>query len=218
MQVPNMLFYNNMIKCGYVGNPWKKFMYSNAPFLFVDVPNGKEQIKGTSFCNLQEVDVIIHLKTYCLELFKKSYELHQKDNQFALQKFTKNSIYVITPYNAQKNAIAEYFSDEGIEDQVLSIDSSQGREFDLVFVSMVRTSSGSIVQEKNRINVGITRARHGLVIVGNAKILKREANWSRLLTEKAANVVQGFQGAKKWIKQEICKNARNKSDAASLLK
>ena len=109
-----------------------------------------------------------------------------------LQKFTKNSIYVITPYNAQKNAIAEHFSDDGIEDQVLSIDSSQGREFDLVFVSMVRTSSGSFVQEQNRINVGITRARHGLVIVGNASILKREANWKRLLTEKAANVVQGF--------------------------
>ena len=135
-----------------------------------------------------------------------------------LQKFTKNSIYVITPYNAQKNAIAEYFLEDGIEDQVLSIDSSQGREFDLVFVSMVRTSSGSFVQEQNRINVGITRARHGLVIVGNAAILKREANWKRLLTEKAANVVQGFKGAKKWIKQQICKNARNQTDAASLLK
>ena len=31
-------------------------------------------------------------------------------------KFTKSSIYVITPYNAQKNAIAECFADEGIED------------------------------------------------------------------------------------------------------
>ena len=57
-------------------------------------------------------------------------------------KFTKNSMYVITPYNAQKNAIAEYFADQEIDDQVLSIDSSQGREFDLVFVSMVRTKPG----------------------------------------------------------------------------
>lgn len=57
-------------------------------------------------------------------------------------KFTKNSIYVITPYNAQKNAIAEHFADDDTDDQVLSIDSSQGREFDLVFVSMVRTSGG----------------------------------------------------------------------------
>jgi len=31
-------------------------------------------------------------------------------------KFTKNDIYVITPYNAQRNAIAEYFADDEIED------------------------------------------------------------------------------------------------------
>ena len=218
MQVPNMLFYNNMIKCGYQSNPWKKFVYSNAPFLFIDLPNGKEKLKGTSFCNLEEVETIIKLKNYCLEIFKKSVELNKKDNKFVIQKFTKNSIYVITPYNAQKNAIAEYFADEGIEDQVLSIDSSQGREFDLVFVSMVRTSSGSFVQEQNRINVGITRAKHGLVIVGNATVLKREANWNNLLTQKADSVVKGFEGAKKWIEREIRNNALDKSDATNLLK
>ena len=42
MQVPNLLFYNNKIKCGYEANPWKKFMNSDAPFLFVDLPQGKE--------------------------------------------------------------------------------------------------------------------------------------------------------------------------------
>ena len=77
MQVPNMLFYNNMIKCGYVGNPWKKFMYSNAPFLFIDLPNGREEIKGTSFCNHHEVDTIIQLKNHCLDIFKKSNELNR---------------------------------------------------------------------------------------------------------------------------------------------
>ena len=87
-------------------------------------------------------------------------------------KFNKDSIYVITPYNAQKNLIAEYFSDDKIENHVLSIDSSQGREFDLVFVSMVRTKPGDFIKDKNRINVGLTRAKHGLVIVGNAAILK----------------------------------------------
>lgn len=60
-------------------------------------------------------------------------------------KFTKNSIYVITPYNAQKNAIAECFIDDKTDDQVLSIDSSQGREFDLVFVSMVRSRPGAFI-------------------------------------------------------------------------
>lgn len=51
MQVPNMLFYNNQIKCGYVGDPEKQFLFSDKPFLFVDVIDGKEQLKGTSFVN-----------------------------------------------------------------------------------------------------------------------------------------------------------------------
>ena len=92
---------------------------------------------------MQEVDVIVQLKDFCLEQFLVSSQAHcQNPEQSNLMKFTKNSMYVITPYNAQKNAIAEYFADQEIDDQVLSIDSSQGREFDLVFVSMVRTKPG----------------------------------------------------------------------------
>ena len=51
MQVPNMLFYNNLIKCGYEGDIQKMFLYSSKPFLFIDVQNGQEEIKGTSFVN-----------------------------------------------------------------------------------------------------------------------------------------------------------------------
>ena len=58
MEVPNMLFYKNKIKCGYVGNPDKKFVYSDSPFLFIDVPDGVEQRKGTSYYNEEEAEVI----------------------------------------------------------------------------------------------------------------------------------------------------------------
>ena len=75
---------------------------------------------------------------------------------------------------------------------MLTIDSSQGREFDIVFVSMVRTNAGSFVHDSKRINVGITRAKHGLVIVGNAKILKKDKKWNHLLNKKAKNVVEGI--------------------------
>ena len=52
MEVPNLLFYENRIKCGYVPNSDKHFMFSDSPFLFVDVPHGFETLKGTSFCNM----------------------------------------------------------------------------------------------------------------------------------------------------------------------
>ena len=47
-------------------------MYSNSPFLFVDVPYGVEKLKGTSFYNLEEADVIDELVEYSLEKFKES--------------------------------------------------------------------------------------------------------------------------------------------------
>ena len=67
MQVPNMLFYNNQIKSGYTPSAGRKFMNSDAPFLFIDVSHGREQLKGTSFCNMAEVEVINSLKRKCLE-------------------------------------------------------------------------------------------------------------------------------------------------------
>ena len=42
MEVPNLLFYENRIRCGYVPNKDKQFMFSESPFLFIDVPNGQE--------------------------------------------------------------------------------------------------------------------------------------------------------------------------------
>ena len=121
--------------------------------------------------------------------------MHQEIANIPVQRFTRNSIYVITPYNAQKNAIADQFSAGETEDQVISIDSSQGREFDIVFISLVRTRPGAFIQEYNRINVAITRAKHGLVIIGNANNLARDPKWARLLQEHQASVVDGVVGA-----------------------
>ena len=67
-----MLFYKNMIKCGYKSNIEKHFMYSSAPFLFIDVPEGREKIKGTSFYNTAEVVVIKEFTDFCLGMFNQS--------------------------------------------------------------------------------------------------------------------------------------------------
>lgn len=92
-------------------------MLSKAPFLFIDVPHGREALKGTSFYNIAEVETIVALKNFCLQKFAQNHAKRSENPEAsALMKFTKNSMYVITPYNAQKNAIAEYFADEDIDD------------------------------------------------------------------------------------------------------
>ena len=53
-------------------NPLKKFMYSDNPFLFINVSNGHEQLKGTSYYNMEEVDLIVSLKEYCLRIMRNS--------------------------------------------------------------------------------------------------------------------------------------------------
>ena len=47
--------------------------------------------------------------------------------------------------------------------------------------------------------MAITRAKHGLVIIGNAANLSRDPKWARLLQEHQANVVDGVVGAEQWM-------------------
>ena len=60
----------------------------------------------------------------CIRQFGETNELHKEIAGIPAQRFTRTSVYVITPYNAQKNAIAERFAEGGTEEQVISIDSS----------------------------------------------------------------------------------------------
>ena len=58
LKVPNSLFYDNKIRTGYEPDPEKKFLYAQNPFLFINVSEGEEEPKGTSFLNREEVDVV----------------------------------------------------------------------------------------------------------------------------------------------------------------
>lgn len=71
MRVPNMLFYANKIKSGYVGDMQKMFLYSKRPFLFIDVKDGEEKVKGTSFANFEEANTTDALIGLCLNQFEE---------------------------------------------------------------------------------------------------------------------------------------------------
>ena len=51
---------------------------------------------------MQEVEAIYQLKNFCLEQFQASQAAYNQnpEGSHKMMKFTKNSIYVITPYNA----------------------------------------------------------------------------------------------------------------------
>ena len=70
---------------------------------------------------------------------------------------------------------------------------------------MVRTKPGAFVYEYNRINVALTRANHGLVIVGNARNLARDTKWALLLKTFETNIVDGVVGVRQWIDRQKVK-------------
>ena len=57
-----------------------------------------------------------------------------------------------------------------------TVDKVQGREADIVFLSLVRNNNIGFMDNPNRINVAITRAKYQLVLVGNRKFLAEKGS------------------------------------------
>ena len=96
--------------------------------------------------------------------------------------------------------------------QVASVDSFQGREKDFIILSCVRSNEHQasdfcivnlfilhifdqifesiqcciqgigFLNDPRRLNVALTRARYGIVILGNPKVLSKQPLWNSLLT------------------------------------
>jgi len=101
----------------------------------------------------------------------------------AVQEHPKASIAVISFYKAQlrliKKTIQQLAEDNGVllpkHIEHLTVDSCQGREADMVFVSFTFAGGSRFVRDPNRLNVALTRARHQLVLVGNLDAMLRKA-------------------------------------------
>lgn len=100
-------------------------------------------------------------------------------------------IAVVTPYNAQLGLLAPLKDAfPGIE--LGSVDGFQGREKEVVIVSLVRSNAEGEVgflSEKRRLNVAMTRPKRSLVVVGDSETVKRGSkflsNWMDWLENNA---------------------------------
>jgi predicted DNA helicase len=77
-------------------------------------------------------------------------------------------IAIIAPYDDQVDRLEQQIEDEGVE--VDTVDGFQGREKEVVLVSLVRSNeSGTVgfLDEPRRFNVAVTRAKRKAIVVGD---------------------------------------------------
>jgi regulator of nonsense transcripts 1 len=93
-------------------------------------------------------------------------------------------IGVITPYAGQNelilNIIEKEFPEEAEDLLVSSIDGFQGKEKDYILMSTVRSNHNhqlGFFSDPNRLNVALTRAKIGMIIVGNRQTFEENQHW-----------------------------------------
>ena len=181
-EFPSNMFYDGSLQNG-ITNEDRLILNSNFPWPINNLPMmfwaiyGREEISmsGTSYINRIEA---INVEKILLKLFKDGIKPSQ--------------IGIITPYEGQRNYILQYIQmnsnlkdrEKFLEIEIVSVDAFQGREKDYIILSCVRANSQQLIgflRDPRRLNVALTRAKYGLMILGNPKVLNKDKLWNNLL-------------------------------------
>lgn len=114
------------------------------PYRWINMPNsfGKEEKEGTSRMRKCEANYIVNQI--------RDYILSEEGNRL--------SYGVITFYSAQAKLIKKLLKDKDISEKVRvgSVDAFQGMEFDVIFLSVVRTHAGDADYNRDLLNMDVS--------------------------------------------------------------
>jgi superfamily I DNA and/or RNA helicase len=159
---PNKQFYENRIQNGItvdnrLGPILQCFPNRKLPLMFFDCSGDESKIRR-SFANELEATIVKQV----IEMLR-------------VGGISPSQIGVITPYRGQVELLEEMLRPDPSMLQgmkIATVDSFQGGERDYIVMSCVRNGRNiGFVKDERRMNVSITRARYGLIIIGNRETL-----------------------------------------------
>ncbi|CAF1264328.1 unnamed protein product [Adineta steineri] len=188
---PNKHFYDGqLITHESVMNYWTA--YPSKPYYLYNLTYTTHQCppNGRSSDNKEER---IFIKKFCIKLLERLVGRQPylpNDPEFIEM---EKRIVVITPYKGQMKKFRKQSLQFPRHIEVLTVDSAQGKEKDIVLISCVRSGEGKTIgflNDKRRLNVMLTRARRALYIFGNLDWLaERDPHWDELFDNAVARQV-----------------------------
>ncbi|KAK7236148.1 nonsense-mediated decay protein [Aureococcus anophagefferens] len=171
---PSNYFYEGLVACADdrregeappAGFPWP----GGLPLAFVDVRAEETKRASGGVTNAREAELVAAVVAGVLE----AGELGPRD------------LVVISPYNRQCDAVRGALARRGVYDvRVGTVDAFQGQETQLVVFTAARSNPRGdlgFLRDPRRLNVAITRAKRGLVLVGDAATLSNSRHWRALV-------------------------------------
>ena len=173
-EFPSSRFYENKLEDGCSSSdrpPVAGFLWPDwdKPVAFVPVHGAEiEEEAGSSRSNIDEAAIVVKVVNDLL----------------APGDLTPEDIGVISPYAGQVRLIRSMVDDliEGLE--VKSVDGYQGREKEIIVLSTVRSNdSGKVgfLSNYRRLNVALTRAKRGMIVIGDDRTLRNDPTWASWL-------------------------------------
>ncbi len=167
---PSTEFYGGRLTASPVVARWLLFADDN-PLVFIDTAGCgfEEKREGTSISNPEEAYFLLKHLSELVNSLNPLYAGKQFPN-----------IAIVSPYKHQVEVLKEQIASFPVLQEVSAsiavntIDSFQGQERDIVYISMTRSNAENSIgflSEVRRMNVAMTRARKKLVVIGDSATL-----------------------------------------------
>lgn len=180
--------YNEGFSSPRLDEEFKQEFY-NKPLVWIDIKEefGKEEKIGTSWKREIEAKAIV-------DEIKRMINLDSEN---------KNTFGVISFYRAQVDLIRQKLNEEGISEEkvkVGSVDAFQGMEFDVIFLSIVKSNKEAkygFLTSESRLCVSLSRQKKLLVVVGDSDIFMHDK-----VRKKAENIIPSMVNLYELCKKE----------------